>query len=147
MLNAALIVSFPSKDRERLFTTVNTPVSDRENMTLVRLLSTQIHLRNHFNHTTVWSEEESTEESAMTAKHFSIKGQYLSEVICTFRRTQNSGEPKESSFRQQWLKSSNIIYILCLQIYYLYLCNQVFLQRKTLHVTHWKNNWKWILNW
>lgn len=96
MLNAALIVSFPSKDRERLFTTANTPVSDRENVILVRLSSTQIHLCNHFNRTTVWTEKQSTEESAMTAKCISIKGQYLSEVICTFRRTPKTQENPRS---------------------------------------------------
>jgi len=34
MLNAALIVSFPCKESERLFTTAKTPVSDRENVSL-----------------------------------------------------------------------------------------------------------------
>lgn len=149
MLNAALIVSFPSNDRERLFTTANTPVSDRENITLVRLSSTQTHLRNHFNHTSVWSEKESTGESAMTAKCFSVKGQYSSEVICTFRRTLKTQEKP-----RRFLLSSNgrnppIQFIFCVwadkgnKSVITFICTK----RKTLHVTHCEKNLKkWILN-
>ena len=122
MLNAALIVSFPSKDRERLFTTAKTPVSDRENVTLVRLSSTQIYLHNHFNHTTGWCENESTEESAMTVKCFSIKGQYLSEVFSIFRRSLKTQESPRSLLLGSNGRNHSTKFIFCVYRFITFIC-------------------------
>lgn len=73
----------------------------------------------------------------MAGKRFSIKDQYLLEVICTFRRTLKTQENTRSLLLGSSGRSHPTKFIFCVYGFIFFICAIKFVQRgKTLHKTH-----------